>query len=157
MSARTLVETLRLAPHPEGGWYREIHRSPSTVETPRGKRSAITTIYYLLEADQLSRWHVVESDEIWHFYAGAPLELVAYDSDTRQLTKHLLAQPNDSAIPVATIEAKVWQTARSTGEWSLVGCSVGPGFDFSDFRFVSSLKDHKAHFAGALAEYIDRL
>jgi predicted cupin superfamily sugar epimerase len=72
-SAAQWIEQLGLQPHPEGGWYREVHRTAARVETERGVRSALTTIYYLLEQGQLSRWHVVESDEVWHFYGGAPL------------------------------------------------------------------------------------
>jgi uncharacterized protein len=132
MSARAIVERLGLQPHPEGGWYREIFRSPATVQTPRGERSAITTIYYLLEAGQLSRWHVVQADEIWHLYGGAPLELFSYRPETRRLDRTVL----DPQAPVSVIEANVWQAARSLGEYTLVGCSVGPGFDFSDFELV---------------------
>ena len=73
MKALELVDRLSLLPHPEGGWYRELYRSRERVQTRRGLRSALTTIHYLLEQQQLSRWHVVESAEIWHFYDGAPL------------------------------------------------------------------------------------
>jgi predicted cupin superfamily sugar epimerase len=147
--AADLVRTLALQPHPEGGWYREIYRSPSRVETARGSRSALTTIYYLLEQKQLSRWHVVQADEIWHFYAGAPLELVAYAPDTRAVELHRL----DSPTSVSVIPTGVWQAARSLGEYSLVGCTVGPGFEFADFQFVSALPSHADHFRGDLALY----
>src|SRR5262249_48899091 len=85
-----LVSKLALHPHPEGGWYREIYRSPTRVETARGPRSALTTIYYLLEQGQLSRWHVVQADELWHFYAGEPLELLEYDPVTGRFARHVL-------------------------------------------------------------------
>jgi len=153
---RDLVDKLALQPHPEGGWYREIYRSPTRVETARGSRSAITTIYYLLERHQLSRWHIVQADELWHFYAGAPLELLEYDPTSRKLVRHMLgyveAMPTLGATSVAVIPAGVWQAARSVGEYSLVGCTVGPGFEFEDFRFVTALSDHEAHFIGELAE-----
>src|SRR5215469_6373507 len=85
MQTRALIDKLGLEPHPEGGWYREIYRSSDRVQTRRGARSAITAIYYLLERKQASRGHVVEADEIWHFYEGSPLEHRAYD-------------PHDSAL-----------------------------------------------------------
>ena len=148
MSARELVGKLALLPHPEGGWYREIYRARERVQTRRGLRSALTTIYYLLEQQQLSRWHVVESPEIWHFYDGAPLELLEYDPVARRLVRHVLGNVRDGNDTVAVIEAGVWQAARSRGEFSLVGCSVGPGFEFEDFRFVTALAGHEAHFTG---------
>ena len=157
MSARAIVERLGLKPHPEGGWYREIFRSPINVQTPRGERAAITTIYYLLEAGQLSRWHSVDADEVWHFYCGAPLELLAYRPETRKLDRMVLDSPTTPSDSVGVIEANVWQAARTLGEFSLAGCSVGPGFDFSDFRFVSGLSAHVHHFTGDMAQYIDLL
>ena len=151
--AADLVSKLALQPHPEGGWYREIYRSPTRVETARGSRSALTTIYYLLEQNQLSRWHVVQADEIWHFYAGAPLELVAYTPDTRTIDRHRLDNPTS----VSVIPTGVWQAARSLGEYSLVGCTVGPGFEFADFQFVSALPSHADHFRGDLAPFANLL
>jgi predicted cupin superfamily sugar epimerase len=133
----------------------------------------LTTIYYLLEKKQLSRWHVVQADEIWHFYGGAPLELLAYTPDTRAFERHVLghvgaaaaaehgvagtasalAATAGGAISVSVIPTGVWQAARSLGEYSLVGCTVGPGFEFSDFQFVSALPSHAGHFCGDLARY----
>jgi predicted cupin superfamily sugar epimerase len=150
--ASGLIDKLALQPHPEGGWYREIYRSPTRVETARGSRSAITTIYYLLERHQLSRWHVVQADELWHFYAGAPLELLEYDPATRRLTRHELNETSVGVIP-----AGVWQAARSLGEHSLVGCTVGPGFEFADFQFTSDLPSHADHFKGDLAPFASLL
>jgi uncharacterized protein len=154
MNKRELIGKLSLVPHPEGGWYREIYRARERVQTRRGLRSALTTIHYLLEQGQLSRWHVVESDEVWHFYDGAPLELLQYDPAARRFARHVLGESNES---VAVIEAGVWQAARSRGEFSLVGCTVGPGFEFEDFRFVSTLPEHAAHFTGELAQLTDLL
>ena len=157
MQARSLIERLSLQPHPEGGWYREIYRSASCLDTPHGRRTALTTIYYLLERNQLSRWHVVASDEVWHHYCGAPLELLAYDPATRRLLRRMLSAPGDhlgahDAEPVAVIERGVWQAARSLGEYSLLGCTVGPGFEFADFQFVAALIDHAGHFTGAMTD-----
>lgn len=157
MHARELIARLALQPHPEGGWYREIYRSTGGIDTPRGRRAALTTIYYLLEYSQLSRWHVVASDEVWHHYGGEPLELLAYDPVTRKLRQRVLASPSDrgpssDAEPVAVIERGIWQAARSLGEYSLLGCTVGPGFEFEDFRFVAALPDHAEHFTGPMRD-----
>ncbi|MDD2775921.1 MAG: cupin domain-containing protein [Gallionella sp.] len=149
-----LITALQLQPHPEGGWYREIFRSPTSLDTPRGKRAALTTIFYLLGAGQISRWHVVESDEIWHFYAGTTLELFAYDPQTRSLTTYLLGDLQSGGQPVAIIPAGVWQAARVQSGHALMGCTVAPGFEFSDFRFVADLPDYAGYFTGELEAYM---
>ena len=145
-----VIEKLDLKPLPEGGWYREIYRSSDRVHTSRGARSAITTIYYLLERNQVSRWHVVAADEIWHFYEGSPLELLAYDPRARAMVHSVLSHTKEDHQPVAVIRKGLWQAARSLGDFSLVGCSVGPGFQFEDFQFVATIPGHQAHFAGEL-------
>jgi predicted cupin superfamily sugar epimerase len=154
-NAADLIARLRLTPHPEGGWFREVHRAVDRVETQRGARSALTTIYYLLEKGQISRWHVVSSDEIWHFYAGAPLQLLIYDPASRSFRAQVLASPAADCEPLGVVRAGEWQAARSLGEhagdYSLVGCNVGPGFEFDDFRFVATLPGHEAHFTGEAA------
>ena len=185
-----LIAQLALQPHPEGGWYREIYRSPTVVQTARGSRSALTTIYYLLEATQVSRWHVVQGDEIWHHYAGAPLELLAYTPGSRSFERRVIepvgteltgaeliagtpeadvahfdvdltstlnfpafAAAAQRSEVVSVIPTGVWQAARSMGEYTLVGCTVGPGFEFADFEFVSALAGHREHFVGDLSPY----
>jgi uncharacterized protein len=156
--AADLVRKLALQPHPEGGWYREIYRSPTRVETSRGPRAALTTIYYLLEQSQLSRWHVVQSDELWHFYAGAPLELLAYTPTSRKFERNVLGHVSAAGTtPVSVIATGVWQAARTQGEYSLVGCTVGPGFEFADFQFVTALRSHADHFKGDLAPFANLL
>lgn len=138
--AADLISTLDLRPHPEGGFYREIHRSASLVTTGdmRGERSAITTIYFLLPAGAQSRWHRVDSDEVWHFYEGDPLELLELDARATTLVRHRLGSVDGMVQrPVYTIPAGAWQAARSLGDYTLVGCSVGPGFDFADFRMLA--------------------
>jgi uncharacterized protein len=149
--AEDLIRRLNLAPHPEGGWYRELYRSPLRVAGGKGERAAVTTIYYLLESHQMSRWHVVDADEIWHHYGGAPLELYAYAPHSGELRRHRLEPARSGDGPVAVISAGVWQAARSRGEYSLLGCSVAPGFEFADFRFVASLAQHASHFETALS------
>ena len=153
MKASQVIDQLQLASHPEGGWYREVYRSADRVRRGDEPRSATTAIYYLLEQHQLSRWHVVDADEIWHFYAGAPLELLAYDPASRQLSRQVLSTPSAGSTPIGVIPAGVWQAARSLGEYSLVGCTVSPGFEFSGFRFTADLPDHRAHFTGAMSQY----
>jgi len=157
MQTRAVIDKLDLKPHPEGGWYREVYRSSDRVQTTRGARSAITTIYYLLERNQSSRWHVVEADEIWHFYEGSPLELLAYDPVARALVHSVLGHTGEDRERVAVIRKGVWQAARSQGDFSLVGCSVAPGFEFDDFQFVANLSVHRAHFDSELAPFASLL
>ena len=138
--AAELISTLHLHPHPEGGFFREVHRSASHVTTDdeRGERAALTTIYFLLPAGAQSRWHRVDSDEVWHFYEGDPLELLEIDARATTLAHHRLGPVDDTAQrPVRTIPAGAWQAARTLGDYTLVGCTVGPGFDFADFRLLS--------------------
>ena len=132
--AARLVERLGLAPHPEGGWYREIHRSAERLDTSRGVRSALTTIYYLLERGQQSRWHVVASDEIWHFYAGEPLRLAIHAGDGPTETVTLGPDVLAGQRPQAIVPAGAWQSAEPAGAWALVGCTVSPGFTFDGFE-----------------------
>lgn len=152
-TAKELIAQLELLPHPEGGWYRETHRSPELINTARGPRAALTSIYYLLETPQFSRWHVVASDEVWHFHDGSPLELLIYRPATKELSSRVLAAPSGGYEPMATVRAGDWQAARSLGAWTLAGCDVGPGFDFEDFQFIASVEGHRSHFRDALAEY----
>jgi predicted cupin superfamily sugar epimerase len=135
-----LIRMLDLRPHPEGGHYREIFRSVATVkpQDDRDVRSALTTIYFLLTAGAVSRWHQVRSDEVWHLYEGGPLELLDLDLTTRRLDTYRLGGVSTTdARPVRVIEAGHWQAARSLGPYALMGCTVGPGFDFSDFRLMA--------------------
>ena len=140
MDADAVAALWDLAPHPEGGFYREVHRSASRVraDDARGERAAITTIYFLLTAGAASRWHRVDSDEVWHFYEGAPLELLELDARATTFVRHRLGAVDGMLQrPVYTIPAGAWQAARSLGDYTLVGCSVGPGFDFADFRMLA--------------------
>ena len=139
--AAELIERLGLQPHPEGGFYREIFRSSSVVAPAdgRGERAALTTIYFLLVEDTFSRWHQVDSDEVWHLYEGGPLELLELSESGDAFMCHRLAAVGDgTAAPVCTIPAGAWQAARPLAGYALVGCTVGPGFDFADFRMLSA-------------------
>jgi len=136
--AAELIAKLGLEPHPEGGFYREIFRSARLV-TPldgRGARAALTTIYYLLPGGTVSRWHRVTSDEVWHLYEGGPLEVLEIDAGCDQLTRHQLVAASET--PVCTVAADCWQAARALADYALVGCTVGPGFDFADFTLLAN-------------------
>ena len=117
----------------------------------------VAEAHQLLEAGQASRWHVVAADEIWHYHAGAPLELLVFLPDEGSLSRRLIGPPAPGQHPTGIVRAGEWQAARSLGDWSLVGCDVAPGFDFADFALVSTLAGHEQHFRGALAPYADLL
>ena len=139
--AAALIDALGLTPHPEGGFYRELFRSPAQVAPAdaRGARPALTTIYYLLPAGAVSRWHRVASDEVWHLYEGGPLELLQLARlDGPLATTRLARVGAEGDGPVHTVAAGVWQAARPLGEYALAGCTVGPGFDFADFEFLAA-------------------
>jgi predicted cupin superfamily sugar epimerase len=154
--AQALIDQLALSPHPEGGWYRRLYRSATDVVGPVGPRAALTTIVYLLRAGETGRWHRVSADEAWHFYDGAPLDLWVADARLESIEARRLG-PVDLALPVSVVPANCWQAARSQGDYSLVGCTVAPGFEFTDFTLLAddaALSDrlrrsHPAH-AGLL-------
>lgn len=130
LDADDVIRLLGLAPHPEGGCYRETFRDPSNRLA--GGRAASTAIYFLLRAGERSRWHRVDAAEAWHWYAGDPLELHIAEQGRREVIR----LGNDLAAgerPLAVVPSEAWQQARSLGEWTLVGCTVAPGFDFAGF------------------------
>jgi uncharacterized protein len=137
--AEALIVTLGLERHPEGGYYREIYRSEARANPPdgRGLRAALTTIYFLLTSEDQSRWHQVDSDEVWHLYEGGPLELLEMTPSGGDLGRRLLTRVGEGGAPVHTVAARNWQAARSLGSYTLVGCTVGPGFDYEDFRMLA--------------------
>lgn len=138
--AAHLIERLDLKAHPEGGFFREVFRSAASVAPAdeRGSRSALTTIYYLLDQAAHSRWHRVSSDEVWHFYEGDPLELFCIAPDLSMLERTVLGPISEVSRPVHVIPASAWQAARSLGSYTLAGCSVAPGFDFADFELLAA-------------------
>jgi len=153
MQARKLIDTLGLQPHPEGGWYREVFRSGTSVAPADGRppRDALTTIYFLLEAHQHSRWHRVLSDEVWVHLGGTPLALYTSDAQLRTAPGHVKLGPVGlhGAHPQHVVPAGQWQAARpvlspADAEFSLVTCTVGPGFDFDDFGFMAPDGDEAA-------------
>jgi predicted cupin superfamily sugar epimerase len=136
--AAELVATLRLAPHPEGGFYREIWRADHSVlpADGRGHRAALTSIYYLLPEGAVSRWHRVRSDEVWHHVEGAPLDLLVVPAGTERLDRIGLGPLAAGLAPVHTVPAQAWQAAAPRGAYTLGGCTVGPGFAFDDFELL---------------------
>lgn len=139
---RELIDSLQLQPHPEGGYYREIFRSVHTVSANENRsRSALTSIYFLLEAGQQSRWHRVSSDEVWSHLEGDVLELYSFDADSAQGNSARLGPYAPETESTRIIPAGIWQAARPLGAYTLVTCTVGPGFDFSDFSMAADLPD----------------
>jgi predicted cupin superfamily sugar epimerase len=131
-TAQDIRTLLQLAPHPEGGWFRQTFRDTSGPQD----RGASTVIYYLLEAGERSHWHHVDAVETWHYYAGAPL-ILSLSSDGIEQSDHLLG-PDLAAgqRPQVIVPTHHWQAARSTGDWTLVGCTVAPGFTFDGFTMA---------------------
>lgn len=136
--ARALIARLELIPHPEGGFYRETHRSAEMVVSPRvgALRHCLTDIYFLLLAGQISRFHRVHHDELWHFHEGAPLELFEFDDRSGELRATRLDPAGDPPCFRHCVVGGRWQAAVSGGDFSLVSCAVAPGFDFADFSFL---------------------
>lgn len=138
---KRIVERFELVPHPEGGYFKEVYRSPVTVTHPNvpdgdPARPAGTLIYFLLRDAEFSAWHRVRwTDEIWHLYAGGPLELHVIDAEGRYEQRRLTSDVLEGD-PVTVIPAGAWQAARleAGSGWALGGCTVAPGFDFADFE-----------------------
>ena len=131
LTAADIITCLELRPHPEGGYYRETFRD--TKADAQG-RACSTVIYFLLAHGEASHWHRIDTTEIWHYYAGSPLTLrIAHDG----CAQHTVTLGPDIAAgerPQAIVPASAWQTAQSTGDWTLVGCTVAPAFEFAKFE-----------------------
>ncbi|MFN4282907.1 MAG: cupin domain-containing protein [Alphaproteobacteria bacterium] len=131
--ADRIVRTLGLAPHPEGGHFRETWRDASAD----GGRGHGTAIYYLLKAGEESRWHRVDAAEIWHHYAGAPLALSIAAPEAKAETHRLGPTVLAGERPQILVPPHHWQSAKSLGDWTLVGCTVSPAFDFAGFEMAA--------------------
>ena len=132
MTADEIIAALRMQPHPEGGYYVETWRHLPAD----GGRGAGTAIYYLLQAGERSHWHRVDAAEIWHWYAGAPLDLSLSPDG---VTVEVASLGNDLAAgarPQMLVPAGMWQSAASTDAWTLVGCTVSPAFEFAGFEMA---------------------
>jgi predicted cupin superfamily sugar epimerase len=158
LTAADIIRFLDLAPHPEGGHFRETFRDDSgSVSLPRSRgrvgeggradlaqrrdgepaRAASTAIYFLLARGERSHWHRIDSAELWHFYAGAPLALEIAANEHGPIARVLLG--TDLARgerPQAVVPARAWQAAESLGDWTLAGCTVAPGFEFAAFELA---------------------
>jgi predicted cupin superfamily sugar epimerase len=133
-TAAEIIATLGLQPHPEGGHYRETFRD-SRVDA--GGRAASTAIYFLLASGERSHWHRIDTVEIWHYHAGAPLTL-EIANDTGQRTITLGPDVAAGQEPQGIVPPHAWQAASTTGDWTLVGCTVAPGFQFSGFEMAAT-------------------
>ena len=130
MTADDIIAHLGLQPHPEGGHYRQ------TWADDTAPRANGTCIYFLLKAGESSHWHKVDAAEIWHYYAGAPLILSLSETDKGPAIDHLLTPDLSQGAPQIVVPPHHWQAARTTGEWTLVGCTVSPGFQFEGFALA---------------------
>jgi predicted cupin superfamily sugar epimerase len=131
-TAVDIIARLDLKPHPEGGHYRETFRDASLDESGRSRSTAIL---FLLTRGERAHWHRIDAVEIWHYYAGDALSLyIAEDGGTRII--RLGPDLDAGEVPQAVVRVHAWQTAESTGDWTLVGCTVAPGFDFAAFELA---------------------
>jgi uncharacterized protein len=131
LSAADVIRLLALEPHPEGGHYRETFRDPRTVDG----RAISTAIYFLLARGQRSHWHRIDAVEVWHHYVGAPLALSIFGADGTSVVR-LGSDVAAGDRPQAIVPAGAWQAAESLGAWTLVGCTVAPGFEFTGFELA---------------------
>ncbi len=137
MTTADLMQLLRLEPHPiEGGYFRQTYISAGTVDLPRGTRAQGTAIYYLLEAGAFSEMHVLDSDEIFHFYLGDPVEMLQLHPDGSSALYTLGSDLLGGQHLQLVVPAGVWQGTRLAGDgkMALLGCTVTPGFDYADYR-----------------------
>ncbi len=162
-NVKKLVEKFGMKQHPEGGYYVEIHRSKAEVNVPKDvygedKRTALTSIYFLLTSDNFSAWHKVKSDEIWNYHSGSSLTLISIDKNG-QLQKQILGDflHNEKSVYQITIPADTWFCAsvNDKDSYSFIGCAVGPGFEFPDFILADriKLKDQFPQHEGVITQY----
>jgi predicted cupin superfamily sugar epimerase len=142
-TAQSYIQALQLQPHPEGGFFSESYRSQQTMEVPAPgggtqQRNVCTAIYFLLEAGNFSAFHRIRSDEIWHFYAGQALEVLELLPSGELRCTRLGSDISRGELPQYVVPANTWFASRVAdgGAFSLVGCTVAPGFDFADFRLA---------------------
>jgi predicted cupin superfamily sugar epimerase len=131
-TAAEIIARLALKPHPEGGHFRETFRDP---RLDANGRSVSTAIYFLLARGERSHWHRIDAVEVWHFYAGSALTLETADGDGRRV---VILGPDLAAgeVPQVIVPPHAWQAAESNGDWTLLGCTVAPGFDFTTFELA---------------------
>ena len=133
MTGEEIIARLGLAPHPEGGHYRQTW----VADAPEGERPAGTAILFVLRRGERSHWHRVDAAEIWHFHAGAPLVLSLAETEAGPREDRVLGPDLGAGeMPQMLVPTGWWQAARSTGDWTLVGCTVSPGFRFEGFELA---------------------
>ena len=132
MTAEDIINKLGLTPHPEGGYYRETWVAPA----PDGNRPSGTCIYFLLKAGEHSHWHRVDATEIWHYYVGDPLILSISETADGPANAHCLSSDLATGKPQIIVPTGHWQAAQTTGAFTLVGCTVSPGFQFDGFELA---------------------
>lgn len=154
-NAQYWIKHLDLLPHKEGGYFKEVYRSVGEIKNSSlpqrfpGDRAFSTSIYFLLENRDFSAFHKIKSDELWHFYDGAPISIYVINDNGILTTYKLGLSPEKNIMPQVTIFANQWFAAESMGDFSLVGCTVSPGFDFHDFeiakrnKLINLHKEHK--------------
>ena len=139
MTPAQIIDHLNLSQHPEGGWYRQTWQDETT------RRASGTCIYFLLQQGESSQWHKVDATEIWLYHAGAPLVLSISATDQGPAEDHLLTPDLTKGAPQLIVPTDHWQAARSTGEFTLVSCTVSPGFQFSGFTLADPDFDIPRH------------
>ena len=132
MTAAAIIRLLGMIRHPEGGWYAETFRDPDGADG----RAASTAIYYLLEAGDVSHWHRVDAVEVWHWYAGGPMALTISENGHDAVAHRLGPELAAGQRPQVVVPRHAWQSAESLGAWTLVGCTVAPGFRFEGFEMA---------------------
>ncbi|MCC8535463.1 cupin domain-containing protein [Xanthomonas axonopodis pv. poinsettiicola] len=145
-TAAALIRSLALAPHPEGGHFRRIYASARQVIDAGRARPALTAIRFLLAAGECSAWHRVDAEETWHWQQGDALELLVYDEASGQLQR-LILDAAERGEPMQVVPAGQWQAARSLGDFTLVGCTVSPGFIWDGFALLDATSPLAAHLA----------
>ena len=149
---KDLIDKYKLVPHPEGGYYAVVYESEQSLTSPvvNKNRKAVTHIYFLLLKGQVSKFHKVAHDEIWNFYEGDPIKLIKYDGS--KIEENIIG-PGCSDY-AAIVEGGLYQAAESIGGYSLVGCTVAPGFDFEDFSFLRDDLESKEKFLKKFSGYL---
>jgi uncharacterized protein len=132
-SAADIIARLELRPHPEGGHYRETFRD---CRTDAQGRALSTVIYFMLARGERSPWHRIDAVEVWHYYAGSALILRIANEGCASHTIRLGPDVATGERPQAIVPADAWQSAESTGDWTLIGCTVAPGFEFAKFELA---------------------
>ena len=143
-SANYFIEKLKLIKHPEGGWYKEVYRSEEFIdinsldERFSSERNLSTSIFFLLEKNEFSAFHKIKSDEIWHYHSGSSLKLYMITPEGKLIEKKLGLDIENNEFPQVVVPHGYYFAAKTECEFTLCGCTVSPGFDFSDFEMPNS-------------------